>query len=212
MNHVRCYVFGDCTRNEFSGHYTVQQAKHYCCYGFLWNSKSVTYNLLFLTWTFRKKKFDLSCVRTMTGNKGKARSLYFGPKSVNRMLLSTEKKRLLETGKTSPPSFKELLQILGRFVQFGQFYPISDPSVRFCAHPSDFGHFRSILNVFVPFRILLSDFRWLSSDFGYLLPFSDILIRFQTLLDRCCEIIRSHASVQLRTNLSDDFWLICWSL
>ena len=159
-----------------------------------------------------KKKFDLSCVRTMTGNKGKARSLYFGPKSVNRMLLSTEKKRLLETGKTSPPSFKELLQILGRFVQFGQFYPISDPSVRFCAHPSDFGHFRSILNVFVPFRILLSDFRWLSSDFGYLLPFSDILIRFQTLLDRCCEIIRSHASVQLRTNLSDDFWLICWSL
>lgn len=152
-----------------------------------------------------KKKFDLSCVRTMTGNKGKARSLYFGPKSVNRMLLSTEKKRLLETGKTSPPSFKELLQILGRFVQFGQFYPISDPSVRFCAHPSDFGHFRSILNVFVPFRILLSDFRWLSSDFGYLLPFSDILIRFQTLLDRCCEIIRSHASVQLRTNLSDDF-------
>lgn len=159
-----------------------------------------------------KKKFDLSCVRTMTGNKGKARSLYFGPKSVNRMLLSTEKKRLLETGKTSPPSFKELLQILGRFVQFGQFYPISDPSVRFCAHPSDFWHFRSILNVFVPFRILLSDFRWLSSDFGYLLPFADILIRFQTLLDRCCEIIRSHASVQLRTNLSDDFWLICWSL
>ena len=161
---------------------------------------------------FRKKKFDLSCVRTMTGNKGKARSLYFGPKSVNRMLLSTEKKRLLEMGKTSPPSFKELLQILGRFVQFGQFYPISDPSVRFCAHPSDFGHFRSILNVFVPFRTLLSDFRCLSSDFGYLLPFPDIFIRFQTLLDRCCEIIRSHASVQLRTNLSDDFWLICWSL
>ena len=126
----------------------------------------------------------------MTGNKGKARSLYFGPKSVNRMLLSTEKKRLLETGKTSPPSFKELLQILGRFVQFGQFYPISDPSVRFCAHPSDFGHFRSILNVFVPFRILLSDFRWLSSDFGYLLPFSDILIRFQTLLLR--QMLRDH--------------------
>lgn len=186
MNHVRCYVFSDCTRNEFSGHYTVQQAKHYCCYGFLWNSKSVTYNLLFLTWTFQeKKRFDSSGVRIMT--------------------LSTEKKRLHLVSK----SYARFRVVSSKF---GQFYPISDPSVRFCAHPSDFGHFRSILNVFVPFRTLLSDFRWLSSDFGYLLPFPDIFIRFQTLLDRCCEIIRSHASVQFRTNLSDDFWLICWSL
>ena len=180
MNHVRCYVLGDCTRNEFSGHHTVKQAKHYCCYGFLWKSKSVTYNLLFLTWTFQEKKFDLSCVRTMTGNKGKARSLYFGPKSVNRMLLSTEKKRLLETGKTSPPSFKELLQILGRFVQvwtvLSDFWPLSPflcTSVGFRTLSFDFERFRPISDIIVRFQMPIIRFWIFASVSGHFHPFSN---------------------------------------
>ena len=180
MNHVRCYVLGDCTRNEFSGHHTVKQAKHYCCYGFLWKSKSVTYNLLFLTWIFQEKKFDLSCVRTMTGNKGKARSLYFGPKSVNRMLLSTEKKRLLEMGKTSPPSFKELLQILGRFVQvwtvLSDFWPLSPflcTSVGFRTLSFDFERFRPISDIIVRFQMPIIRFWIFASVSGHFHPFSN---------------------------------------
>lgn len=145
MNHVRCYVFSDCTRNEFSGHYTVQQAKHYCCYGFLWNSKSVTYNLLFLTWTFQeKKRFDSSGFRIIT--------------------LSTEKKRLLEMGKNSPPSFKELRQISGSFVQVWTV-------------PSDFWPL-------CPFLCTSVGFRTLSFDFELFRPISDIIVRFQMAIIR----------------------------
>lgn len=162
MNHVRCYVFSDCTRNEFSGHYTVQQAKHYCCYGFLWNSKSVTYNLLFLTWTFQeKKRFDSSGVRIMT--------------------LSTEKKRLLEMGKNSPPSFKELRQISGSFVQvwtvLSDFWPLCPflctsvgfrtLFVRFWTFSSHFRHYCQISDGYHPILDYCFRFRTFSSVFKH---------------------------------------------
>ena len=128
----------------------------------------------------RKKKFDLSCVRTMTGNKGKARSLYFGPKSVNRMLLSTEKKHLLETGKTSPPSFKELLQILGRFVQvwtvLSDFWPLCPflcTSVGFRTLSFDFERFRPISDTIVRFQMAIIRFWIFAFVFGHSHPFSN---------------------------------------
>lgn len=116
----------------------------------------------------------------MTGNKGKARSLYFGPKSVNWMLLSTEKKRLLETGKTSPPSFKELLQILGRFVQvwkvLSDFWPLCPflcTSVGFRTLSFDFERFRPISDIIVRFQMAIIRFWIFASVFGHFHPFSN---------------------------------------
>ena len=108
----------------------------------------------------KKKRFDSSGVRIMT--------------------LSTEKKRLLEMGKNSPPSFKELRQISGSFVQvwtvLSDFWPLSPflcTSVGFRTLSFDFERFRPISDIIVRFQMAIIRFWIFASVSGHFHPFSN---------------------------------------
>ena len=121
----------------------------------------VLHTIYFLTWTFQeKKRFDSSGVRIMT--------------------LSTEKKRLLEMDKNSPPSFKELRQISGSFVQvwtvLSDFWPLCPflcTSVGFRTLSFDFELFRPISDIIVRFQMAIIRFWIIASVSGHFHPFSN---------------------------------------